>query len=182
MPEIITNNKLIEEILSEYQHVAAHDPAGYRGYRHHVYRMLNYTLYLTDAQLPNRVEKIAIAAAFHDIEVFKTFDYLDGSIALMQSYLKRIDRGDWGKELALMVEKHHSLSRYRGEYAALVEPFRQADLVDISLSLFRFGLPAQLVKELRTTLPLGAFYTSTIPRAMIKWVIRHPFQKPPILR
>lgn len=63
---IATQMVLVEEILERHRAVIGAD---YAGYRHHVYRVLNLCL----AQGPlsaTDVDKLCIAAAFHDIADF----------------------------------------------------------------------------------------------------------------
>jgi len=61
---------------------------------------------------PHRDDKLAIAAAFHDLAAFDTLDYLVPSIEAQDAWLQETGRENWSDELALIVAEHHRLSRY----------------------------------------------------------------------
>jgi hypothetical protein len=54
----------------------------------------------------DRDDKLAIAAAFHDIDVFSSLNYLGPYIRTMDAWLRRTGRGAWAEELAVIVAKH----------------------------------------------------------------------------
>jgi hypothetical protein len=130
----------------------------------------------------DRDDKLAIAAAFHDIDVFSSLNYLGPSIRTMDAWLQRTGRSAWADELAVIVAKHHHLTPYRGRYAELTEAFRRADLNDLSQGLIRAGLPRQQVRAVRQSIDVGVFFTRTVPRAIVRHVIRHPLDPLPIAR
>ena len=85
------------------------------GYRNHVYRVAN----LCVAQLTGsaeEIEKIAVAAAFHDLGIWTncTFDYLSPSANLARAYLTNSGRAEWIPEITETIFGHHKVSRYRG--------------------------------------------------------------------
>src|SRR5262249_49910840 len=80
---------------------------------------------------------------------------------------------------AAMIASHHKLTAYQGPFANLVEPFRQADWVEMSFGLFRFGLPKEFVKEVRATFPVSAFYPKTVLKSASRWLVRHPLNPAP---
>ena len=138
--DLLGTHPLVEEILDSHREHAAGDERGWASYRGHVYRVLN----LARAVLPDsddRDDKLAIAAAFHDIDVFSSLNYLGPSIRTMDAWLQRTGRGTWAEELAVIVAKHHHLTAYRGRHATLAEAFRRADLNDLSQGLIRSGCP-----------------------------------------
>ena len=55
----------------------------FTAYRNHAYRVVNFCAHSRPAPTP-RLEKIALAAAFHDLGIWTahTFDYLEPSIDL----------------------------------------------------------------------------------------------------
>jgi HD domain len=122
-----------EEILESHRGHARGDDAGYDAYKAHVYRVVNFARALTP-DAPDRDDKLAIAAAFHDLAAFDTLDYLVPSIEAQDAWLQQTGREAWSTELALIVAEHHRLSRYGSArpYAPLVEAVRKADLVDVS--------------------------------------------------
>ncbi|HTQ23025.1 HD domain-containing protein [Mycobacterium sp.] len=170
-PEILRSLPLADEILESHRQCAHGDQAGYDGYKAHVYRVANFARALTPHR-PDRDEKLAIAAAFHDLAAFDTVDYLVPSIAAQDAWLQATGRENWSDELALIVAEHHRLSRYgpTRPHAALVEAFRRADLVDVSQGLIRFGIPASYVNEVRATFDAGVFFKRVIPSAALRAV------------
>lgn len=80
---IVKQHLIIEELFAAYSDVLGNDM---EKYKNHVYRIFNYSLYLSKNE---EAEKYAIAAFFHDIGIWTnhTFDYLQPSIALAKEYL-----------------------------------------------------------------------------------------------
>jgi len=180
-PEILRSLPLADEILESHRQCAHGDQAGYDGYKAHVYRVANFARALTPPG-PDRDDKLAIAAAFHDLAAFDTVDYLVPSIAAQDAWLQETGRENWSDELALIVAEHHRLSRYgpTRPHAALVEAFRRADLVDVSQGLIRFGIRASYVNEVRATFDAGVFFKRVIPSAALRAVRK--LQPPGFLR
>jgi hypothetical protein len=174
----IDHHPLIEEILLAYQHICGGDLAGYRGYRGHVYRMLNYCLALSP-QGQEGTDKFAIAAAFHDLHVFDSFDYLGPSAASATRFLRDSGKGQWLPEVAAMIASHHKLTAYRGDFAEFVEPFRRADWIEMTFGTLRFGLPRDYIREVARAFPNSAFYPWTVLRSASRWLIRHPLNPAP---
>jgi hypothetical protein len=175
---MIEHHPLIEDILRSHEHVCRGDVTGYRGYRGHVYRMLNFCLALAP-QGEEGASKFAIAAAFHDLHVFESFDYLGPSAASAARYLRDSGKEQWLPEVAVMIVSHHGFGAYRGEHAALVEPFRRADWVEMSFGLFRFGLARDYVRAVRQAFPIRAFYPHAVLRSATRWLLRHPLHPAP---
>jgi hypothetical protein len=179
--EILRSIPLTEEILESHRHRARGDDAGYDAYKAHVYRVVNFARALTP-EAPDRDDKLAISAAFHDIAVFDTLDYLVPSIEAQEVWLQQNGRETWSDELALIVAEHHRLSRYgpTRPHAPLVEAVRRADLVDVSQGLIRFGIPSTYVKEVRAAFDAGVFFKRVIPLATLRSIRK--FQQPGFLR
>lgn len=180
-PEILRTLPLVDEILDSHRQCAHGDDAGYDGYKAHVYRVVNFARALTPDG-PDHDDKLAIAAAFHDLAALATLDYLVPSIAAQDAWLQEIGRENWSDELALIVAQHHRLSRYgpTRPHAPLVEAFRRADLVDVSQGLIRFGLPTSYVKEVRAAFDAGVFFKRVIPAGTLRGVRK--LQQPGFLR
>jgi hypothetical protein len=178
---LVHSHPLVEEILDGHREHAAGDGRGWAGYRGHVYRVFNLARVLVPDS-DHRDEKLAIAAAFHDIDVFSSLNYLGPSIRVMDAWLRRTGRGAWAEELAVVVAEHHHLIRYRGRHAVLAEAFRLADLNDLSQGLIRAGLPREHVRAVRESIDVGVFFTRTIPRAVVKQLVRNPLDPVPIVR
>jgi hypothetical protein len=170
-PEILRSLPLVDEILEAHRQRAHGDEAGYDAYRAHVFRIVNFARALTPHG-PDRDDKLAIAAAFHDLAAFDTLDYLVPSIEAQDAWLRETGREDWSDELALMVAEHHRLSRYgpTRPHAPLVEAFRRADLVDVSQGLIRFGIPSSHVKEVRAAFDASVFFKRVVPSGALRTV------------
>ncbi len=134
---------IVDEVLRSYSAQLGSD---YAAYKNHVYRVLNFCAAQSSPD-PVSLEKIAIAAVFHDLGIWSdgTFDYLPPSIRLATAYLHRTGRAEWTAEIEAMILEHHKISRYRGNSGPLVESFRRADWIDVSLGLRRFGLARSVV-------------------------------------
>ena len=180
-PEILRSLPLADEILESHRQRAHGDDAGYAAYKAHVYRVVNVARALAP-QGPDCDDKLAIAAAFHDLAAFDTLDYLVPSIAAQDAWLHETGRENWSDELALIVAEHHRLSRYgpTRPHAPLVEAFRRADLVDVSQGLIRFGIPNSYVKEVRAAFDASVFFKRVIPSGTLRAVRK--LQQPGFLR
>jgi hypothetical protein len=180
-PEILRSLPLAEEILESHRHRARGDDEGYEAYKAHVYRVVNFARALTPDG-PDRDDKLAIAAAFHDLAAFDTLDYLVPSIEAQDAWLQQTGREAWSDELALIVAEHHRFSGYgpTRPYAPLVEAVRRADLVDVSQGLIRFGIPRSYVKEVRAAFDASAFFKRVIPSGTLRAIRR--LQQPGFLR
>jgi hypothetical protein len=180
-PEILRSLPLAEEILESHRHRAHGDDAGYDAYKAHVYRVVNFAPALTP-QASDRDDKLAVAAAFHDIAAFDTLGYLVPSIEAQDVWLRQNGRETWADELALIVAEHRRLSGYGPPrpYAPLVEAVRRADLIDVSQGLIRFGLPRSYVKEVRAAFDASGFFKRVIPMGTLRAVRK--LQQPGFLR
>jgi predicted metal-dependent HD superfamily phosphohydrolase len=168
-----------DEILTSF---ALAIGADLQGYRNHIYRVLNFHAALSAADgLPS--DAVQIAAAFHDLGIWTddTLDYLPPSIALATEYLESQQRSDLKEEVSALILEHHKLRRYRGACAESVEAFRQADLVDVSLGLVRFGLPRSFVKTVQSTFPDHGFH-SMLMKLSARQLIRSPLRPLPMFR
>src|SRR5262245_21825510 len=177
---LLTESATLDAALS------AHAPAlggDFTGYRNHAYRVMNLCLALSPTDDEDRRERVAIAAAFHDLGIWTagTFDYIGPSIGLANAHLARTSRTPWAPEIDTMIEVHHKLSRYRPHPDWLVEPFRKADLVDVSRDMVGFGLPRAFVRDLFDRWPSAGFHKRLMQLAWTR-LKAHPFSPLPMLR
>ena len=179
--DIVHEVPLADEILDSHRHCARGDESGWAAYRAHVYRVINFARALSPTA-PDLDDKLAIAAAFHDIGVFDTLDYLVPSITAQDRWLQRTGRQAWSEELAVVIAEHHRLTRYGADrpHAALAEAMRRADLIDVSQGLIRFGLPKTFVREVRRCFDASEFFTRVIPLGTVRAVRAR--QQPGFLR
>ena len=172
---------LLDRVLDTH---AAELAADFTGYRNHCYRVLN----LCAAQVPGlgndgaTLGQFALAAAFHDLGIWTahTFDYLAPSAALACDHLACAGHGG-REEITAMIGEHHKITRYRGAGAALVEPFRRADWIDVSLGVLSFGLPRAQLRALFARWPNAGFHKRL---AQLTWqrFRRHPLSPIPVLK
>ena len=179
--DIVHEVPLADEILDSHRHCARGDESGWAAYRAHVYRVINFARALSPTA-PELDYKLAIAAAFHDIAVFDTLDYLVPSITAQDRWLQRTGRQAWSEELAVVIAEHHRLTRYGADrpHAALAEAMRRADLIDVSQGVIRFGLPKTFVREVRRCFDATEFFTRVIPLGTVRAVRAR--QQPGFLR
>lgn len=177
--DIITRDDMIESLLGDWRERIGEDFAGYRG---HVYRMFNFCLALRPCNEEER-QKLAIAAVFHDIGLWsdRTVDYLPPSVREATRYLRGAGHDDWVEEIGLMIDLHHQLRAVRDDRFPLVEVFRQADLVDVSRGLVRFGLPRDFVRAVRNTIANDGFHRF-LARTGAGWFRQHPLTLPPFIK
>jgi len=131
----------------------------FSAYRNHCYRVANFCFALAPCD-PQQQEKIAIAVGFHDLGIWadQTVDYLQPSIHHAKGYLEQQGQEDWLAEIALIINFHHKVLPYTNPDYPLVELFRQADLVDVSLGMVPFGLHKDRVRAIREHFPNAGFH------------------------
>lgn len=154
----------------------------FRAYRNHAYRVTNFCAALAGPD-DDGVEKIALAAAFHDLGIWTdgTFDYLAPSIRLAGAHLAASGRARWTPEVTMMISQHHKVFAYRGHPGWLVEPFRRADWVDVTRGARRFGLPRGLLREVFGTWPNAGFHRRLLQLSLHR-LRTHPLNPLPMFR
>ncbi len=176
---LLTDLAPLDAILDRH---AADLAADFTAYRNHAYRVA--TLCASQAGgAPEAIEKIAIAAAFHDLGIWAdhTFDYLDPSVRLAREHLLASGRAAWVPEVTAAILEHHRITRYRGAHAWLVEPFRRADWMDVSGGLIASGLSRELFRAALARWPRAGFHRLL---ARLEWrhVRSHPSNPLPMLK
>ena len=169
---------LDEVMFAHAQQLGADLPA----YRNHAYRVANLCAALGPPDAA-RDEKIAIAAAMHDLGIWTadTFDYLAPSIELATAHLRSCGRPEWTAEITTMIREHHKISVYRGASHWLVEPFRRADWVDVSRGVIGWGLPRNLLRQIFSTWPDAGFHRR-LGQLAFQRLRSHPLSPLPMLR
>jgi hypothetical protein len=170
---------LLNNILSPYSERIGAD---FTAYKNHSSRVFCYALRLLPKTSEPDIEKVAIAAAFHDLGLWTddTFDYLAPSAKLAQTYLKNSGRDEWSVQMDAMINFHHKITSYPG-LLPLVEIFRKADLADVSLGFIRSGIPENLPIELKSQFPNAGFHKMLIRRE-IEWLSHHPLNPLPMMK
>jgi hypothetical protein len=126
---LLTRLPTIDDVLDGHASGLGSDLVAYRN---HVYRIVNLCVAIVGGR--GEVEKIATAAVFHDLAIWtdRTFDYIAPSIALAREYLVARAREDWITEISAMIADHHKITPSMANPTSLVEPFRQADWIDVT--------------------------------------------------
>jgi len=178
-PILLENIATLDRVLEAHAAELGDDLVAYRN---HAYRVANLCVAL-GAGDPATVEKIAIAAAFHDLGIWtaRTFDYLAPSMELACAHLDCASHGDWRKGVAGMIREHHKIRRYHGEESPLVEPFRQADWIDVSRGLLSFGLPRTRLRAIFARWPNAGFHRRLV-QLTLREARRHPLRPLPVLK
>lgn len=170
---------LLEQILGEWRD---HVGQQYDAYRNHVYRMLNFCFALHDCAGHDR-EKLIVAGCFHDLGIWPddTVDYLQPSIELAKKYLRKNSKQAWVPEIELMIDLHHKLRAAENEDFPLVEVFRQADWIDVSLGVQSFGLPRGYIRSVQRTFPNLGFHKNLV-RLTIAELSKNPLNPLPMMK
>jgi len=152
------------------------------GYRNHAHRVANLCLALAGRD-DDTVEKVAIAAALHDIGIWteRTFDYLEPSVRAAAAHLARTGRTAWTPEVAAMIEEHHRVRPYRARPEWLVESFRRADWIDVTGGVLAFGVPRRFIRALYARWPDAGFHWKLV-RLTLGRARTHPWSPLPMLR
>lgn len=178
---LVTEIPALDHVLATHAGALGDDLVAYR---HHTYRVANLCFALTSPHpQPHVVDKIAIAAAFHDLGIWTdhTFDYLEPSVRLAAAYLTQAGRGAWSDEIAAMIRQHHKVLPSRRAPHALVEPFRRADWIDVTMGLATIGRMRELVRALYVTWPSAGFHARLVGLTLERWRA-HPLSPLPMLR
>ncbi len=174
---MITENIEIDKILAIYKEVLKGD---FQVYKNHVYRIYNYVIFFDDDK--NNYEKYAIAAAFHDIGIWThSFDYLEPSIKLASEYLIETGKKDWVNEVALLIDNHHKMSVYKGDFQHTVEIFRKADWIDVIMGIKRFGLAKSTYKAIQKQISNKGFHWFLVKQSL-NYFIKHPLNPLPMFK
>lgn len=176
-PVLLARLPLLDDILGQH---AQHLGTDFVAYRNHAYRVANFCHVLAPA---SSLDAVSIAAAFHDIGIWtqRTFDYLEPSRKRAQEWLASNDHDNQGEVIDAMIGQHHKVTRYRGAGEALVEPFRRADLADVSAGLFAAGIARPFLSEVFGRFPAAGFHRLLFRLACRRFV-QYPLNPLPMMR
>jgi hypothetical protein len=177
--DIEKNPPLFDDLFESYRKTLGED---FEAYRNHCCRVFNFCCALSGRASETR-EPISIAAFFHDLGIWtdSTFDYLAPSVRHAREYLARTGRAAWQDEIEAMIEHHHKLRTYRLNQSWLVEPFRKADWIDVSMGMLRFKLSDDFVVDVLDAFP-NAGYHNKLLRLVGERMKTHPFSPLPMVR
>lgn len=154
----------------------------FQGYRNHATRVL-HLLFALAPGLRAAPGALLVAAACHDLGIWTagTFDYLEPSCALARRHLAERGLSGSSEAVARIIQWHHKLRTYRGPDAEVVEAFRRADLVDLSLGTIRFGLAPEFVGAVRAAFPNAGFHARLL-QLTARQLLRTPWRPLPMMR
>ncbi|WP_027358658.1 HD domain-containing protein [Desulforegula conservatrix] len=178
---------IIDEILEKWRNYLKKD---YIPYKNHCCRVFNFCVALCGENSKN-IQKSGIAAAFHDLGIWTdcTVEYLEPSRKLAREYLEGANLNDWIAEIEEMIEQHHKLTTYESksgfgsgpDNSWIVEEFRKADLVDVSLGMIKSGLPSSFVREVLSLYPNEGFHMRLL-ELTVQRLKTHPFSPLPMMK
>ena len=79
-----------------------------------------------------------------------------------------------------MIEYHHKLSVYTSDHASLVEAFRRADLVDVTLGMQASGLPKPFVSSVKKAFPDHGVHWA-LAKGLSGYMVTHPWNPLPMM-
>lgn len=167
--------KLITQILHKHREALASD---HTTYHHHAQRVYHYAITLL---LMRENKKLAIAAAFHDLDIWVsgTLDYLHGSGELARQYLNQSDFKYLPDEMNFIIQQHHQLTQIKGNIEA--EAFRKADLIDLSGGHIRFNLPRSIISAAESQYPREGF-SRMMMKKVCQGALKNPLNPLPMIK
>lgn len=177
--KLITEFPEVDRLLETYRDRmgARHD-----AYRNHLYRMMNFTLFLNGPD-ESIMAPLEVAGFFHDIDFVLrgNNNYLEPSAEMACAYLEETGRSDLAPLVTALIVWHHKLTRYTGDQGEIVEYFRRADLVDLSLGMVRAGVDKAFIKEAKRAFPNAGFH-KVLFTTIVPYALTHPFKPMPMMR
>lgn len=174
---MVTRHEIIDGILNQYRN----ELAGYFvSYHNHVYRVYNLAVQSIKSEEEKNI--LAIAAAYHDLGIWtnQTFDYLLPSVALVNQYAATAGLdAEMLHEISVIIMQHHKITAEKSSETA--EIFRQADLVDLSLGVFRCGIQNSLIRETRKAFPNKGFHIY-LSKLFLKNLFTNPLNPLPMYK
>ena len=189
MGKVIEQHDLVERIFLPWR-LKLGDT--YEPYKGHVYRVLNYSCAILDlgkhdlSSYGSRKEvenQIAVAACFHDVAIWLdgTMDYLEPSVNHAVHWLTERGHQEWTDAVTRMISYHHKSTPYRDDQEALVETFRRADLVDVTMGWQRCGIDGDFIREVHQQFPYRGFHW-LVAKGIGGWMIKHPLNPVPMMK
>lgn len=177
-PQIVTI-PMLDAILGDH---AGELGADATPYRNHACRVANLCL-AQAADGGEALEKIAVAAAFHDLGIWTdhTFDYLAPSVRLACAWLAGHGKTGWTEEIAAMILSHHKITPYQEKDGWLVEPFRRADWIDVTRGALTLGAPRTFIAALYAQWPDAGFHRRLL-QLELGHLRKHPLNPLPMFR
>ncbi len=171
--KLVTSNEVIDTVLGRHaESLGAQSSA----YRNHVYRGLNYQLWILDTEPSNL---LTLAWAVHDLGLWTdhTLDYLAPSVRLGKELASEFHVADV-EGLVMMIEYHHRIRRLADP---LAESFRVADRADAWQGRWRGSLDPEDIREAVSEFPYCGFHRF-LRQSVLAYAVRHPLRPLPTFR
>ncbi len=169
---------LLDAILDAHRDALA---GAHEAYRNHCLRVFHFAKALGAAEADE--EALTIALAFHDLGIWTdgTFDYLAPSAERARRFVaERGPRtGEFEARVVAIIENHHKLRAHASD--PLVEVFRRADFVDVTLGMRAFGLRRSLVRRVQRAFPNAGFHVRLL-KLTARQALLDPLRPLPMLR
>ena len=174
---LITHHPVVESLLNNWREALGKD---FQAYQNHVYRVINYCAAQQTLE-ERQLEQVAIAACFHDVGIWldHTFDYLGPSCQRANNYLVREGKSHWIDAVCGMILEHHKVTAYQGKEADIINVFRKADWIDVSMGTLRFGVAGRDIRAVRQAFPYVGFHRMLV-QLSARNLIRHPLRPLPM--
>ena len=155
---VITNSANLENLLNPFHSIIGDDFAGYRG---HLYRVLNYSLWLLAGEKKYRAV-LEFVLVYHDIGLWtaRKLAYLEPSIEAALLASQKEGHGFDPQLLKDIIFYHHKVFAFRGPNATIVNAFRKADWIDFSQGKIKKGVPAEFIYRVKEQIPAAGFYAA----------------------
>lgn len=177
--ELIQQHSVMEGFFKQWQPQLGKD---YDRYRNHCYRVVNHCQQLMPLNR-EQLEQVMIAACFHDVGIWldNTFDYLKPSQDRANNFLVREGKSQWSQAVCTMIMEHHKITAYEGENEQLIEAFRKADWIDVTMGALNFSLPRKTIREIHSAFPYLGFHTMLMQKTL-RNTLQHPFNPLPMFK
>jgi len=177
--ELVTQFVEVDRLLDSYRDKLG---ANHDAYRNHLYRMMNFTLFLNGPD-ESMLAPLEVAGFFHDIDFVLSGNnnYLEPSAEMARDYLDETGRSELAPLVTDLIVWHHKLTRYKGDQGEIVEYFRLADLIDLSLGIIRAGVDRAFIKKAQNEFPNAGFH-KVLATTILPYAITHPFKPMPMMR
>lgn len=171
--------RLFDEIFDRLRGSLGND---LEAYRNHALRVAAFSLQMFPGTEEEQYQ-VVIASCFHDAGIWpgNSLDYLAPSAALARKYLTEARLESWIPLVERMIIQHHKVRPADEKEHPLVEIFRKADLVDVTLGIVKGSLQADAVRRVRAEYPNCGFHQRLVKLAA-RWILRNPTRPFPFLR
>ncbi|MCG8671992.1 MAG: HD domain-containing protein [Pseudomonadales bacterium] len=177
--ELIQNHSVMEAFFKQWRSPLGED---FDRYRNHCYRVVNHCQLLTQLK-KDELEQVMIAACFHDVGIWldNTFDYLKPSQDRANNYLVREGKSHWSQVVCGMIMEHHKITAYEGEQENIINAFRKADWIDVTMGSLSYGASRGKISDIRKAFPYLGFHTRLV-QLSAKNLIQNPFNPLPMFK